>query len=117
MNFTIREATEADYSEICELFAEVDLLRHKNLPHVFQTTAGPARTKRFISDIIADKDAGLFAALTGDQIVGVILVLVRKTSGNSILVPRRYTRIGDLVVRKGFRHFGVGRSLVEKAHQ
>jgi len=117
MDFSIRNANQKDYKGICELFAEVDLLRHKNLPHVFQTADGPVRTKKFICDTIADEDAGLFAALKGRQIIGLILVLIHETSGSSTLLPLRYARIGDLAVRKGFRRFGVGQSLVEKAHQ
>jgi len=35
----------------------------------------------------------------------------------SIMMPRRYAWIGDLVLREKFRRSGVGRSLVEKAHQ
>lgn len=35
----------------------------------------------------------------------------------SIMMPRRYAWIGDLVLREQFRRSGVGRSLVEKAHQ
>jgi len=48
--------------------------------------------------------------------IGVILVLAREMSDNSVTLPRRYAWIGDLVVKKGFRRFGVGRYLLEKAH-
>ena len=95
----------------------MDLLRHQNIPHLFQTAARPSRTREFISKIIANEDAGLFTAVMGNRMIGVILVLIRKTAGNSILSPRRYAWIGDLVISKGFRRLGVGRSLVEKAHQ
>jgi hypothetical protein len=84
MDFSIRNANQKDYQGICELFAEVDLLRHKNLPHVFQTADRPARTKKFISDTIADENADLFVALKGRQIIGLILVLIHETSGSSI---------------------------------
>jgi len=65
---------------------------------------------------MADEDAALFVAVKGDKIIGVILVLAREMSGNSVTLPRRYAWIGDLVVKKGFRRFGVGRYLLEKAH-
>lgn len=116
MNFSIREVSQKDYRGICELFAEVDHLRHKNLPHVFQTADGPARTRKFLSNIIADKDSALFVAVKEHQIIGVILVLTRDITGSRVTLARRYAWIGDLVVKKGFRRFGVGRSLVEKAH-
>lgn len=117
MNFSIREASEKDYKKICELFREADVLRHKNLPHVFRGAGGPEETKKFISGIIANKDAALFVAERECEIIGAILVLVQKTSGNSIMMPRRYAWIGDLVLREKFRRSGVGRSLVEKTHQ
>ena len=117
MNYSIRQVNQKDCRKVCELFREVDLLRHKNIPHVFRTAAGPARTREFISKIIANEDAGLFAAVMENRIIGIILVLVRKAPDNSILSPRQYAWIGDLVVSKGFRRLGVGRSLVEQAHQ
>lgn len=117
MNFSIREASEKDYKKIHELFREANVLRHKNRPHVFRGASGSEETKEFISGIIANKDAGFFVALKGHQVIGAILVLVRERSGNSIMVPRLYAWIGDLVVRKKFRRSGIDRSLVEKAHQ
>ena len=117
MNFYIREVNEKDYKKIRELFREADVLRHKNLPHVFRGAGGPEETKKFISSIIANKDAGFFVAERESEIIGAILVLLRETSGNSIMMPPRYAWIGDLAVRKKFRRSGVGRSLVEKAHQ
>lgn len=117
MNFSIREVSKKDYKKICELFREADLLRHKNLPHVFRGADGPEETKKFISGIIANEDAALFVAERECEIIGAILVLLRETSGNSIMLPRQYAWIGDLVLREQFRRSGVGRSLVEKAHQ
>jgi len=116
MNFSIREVSQKDYRGICELFSEVNTLRHRNLPHVFQTADGPARTRKFLSNIIADKDSALFVAVKEHQIIGVILVLTRDITGSPVTLPRRYAWIGDLVVKKGFRRFGVGRYLLEKAH-
>lgn len=116
MNFSVRELNQKDYKGICELLTEVDHLHHKNLPHVFGTADRPARTRKFISGIIADEDTALFVAVKGPQIIGVILVLAREMSGNSITLPRQYAGIGDLAVKRGFRRPGVGRSLVEKAH-
>ncbi|HAL62375.1 MAG TPA: N-acetyltransferase [Chloroflexi bacterium] len=117
MDFSIREATREDYERLCELFAEGDTLHREALPHVFREPDGPARTKEFISGIIANEDAVLFVAERDGEIIGLVYILVRETPDIPIMVPRRYAVIDDLIVRKDSRRFGVGRALVERAHR
>lgn len=117
MNFSIREATQGDYEGLCDVFAEVDTLHRKALPHVFREPDGPARTKEYISGLIANEDVSLFVAEREGQIIGLVQTIIRQAPDIPIMVARQYAMIGDLVVRKRFRRSGVGQSLVEGAHQ
>jgi len=89
----------------------------KLCPHVFREPDGPARTKEFISGIIANEDAALFVAERDGQIIGLVHILVREAPDIPVMVPRRYAVIDDLIVRRNFRRFGVGRALLERAHR
>ncbi len=117
MKFHIREATQNDYDGISEVFEEVDSLHRKALPHIFREPDGWARTEEFVFSIISDENAALFVAETNDQIIGLVHVLIRKTPPIPIMVPRRYAVLENLAVRNGYRHLGVGTSLLERAHQ
>ena len=117
MEFSIREAVMADYEGLSEIFEEVDACHREALPHIFQKPDRIARTREYISDIITSKDAALFVAEYRGQIIGLAHVNVRESPDIPFMVPRRYAVIGDLIVRERFHRSGVGRSLVETAHQ
>jgi len=117
MEFSIREAVTADYEGMCEVFEEIDACHREALPHIFQKPDRIARTREYISDIIACKDAALFVAEYKSQLIGLVHINVRETPDIPLMVPRRYAVISDLIVKKRFHRFGVGRSLVETAYQ
>lgn len=117
MKFHIREASQKDYKGISEVFEEVDSLHLKALSHIFREPHRPARTEEFISSIVSDENAALFVAEANDQIIGLVHVLIRQTPPVPIMVPRRYAVLENLAVRDGYRHLGVGTSLLERAHQ
>lgn len=54
MNLSIREATLDDYEEMCEVYMEVDTLHIEALPQVFREPDGPARSKAYVADLIAE---------------------------------------------------------------
>jgi len=117
MEVSIREANQEDYEGLCEVFAEVDALHREALPHVFRQPDEPARTKEFISGIVADEDAALLVAENDGEIVGLVQILIREAPDIPIMVPRRYGVIDNLAVKKGVRRSGVGRALIERAHR
>jgi ribosomal protein S18 acetylase RimI-like enzyme len=113
----IREANPEDYESLCEVFSEIDTLHRGALPHVYRKPDGPGRSEEYISSVIADENTALFVAQSDGGIVGLVQILLREASDISIMVPRRYATIGTLVVKRGFRRSGVGRALMERAHQ
>ena len=117
MQFFIREANQEDYEGLCGVFAEGDAFHCKALPHVFRESYGPARTKEYISGIIADENAELFVAESDDQIIGAVHIFVREAPDIPIMVSRKYAVIDNLVVMKRFYRSGVGQSLLEEAQR
>jgi len=117
MKFSIREANQEDYEGLCEVFEEIDTLHREALPLVFREPDGSARTKEFISGIIADENAVLFVAESGGQIIGLVQILVRRSRDIPMMVPRQYGVIDNVAVKGAFQRSGVGRALVERAHR
>jgi ribosomal protein S18 acetylase RimI-like enzyme len=117
MDFSIREATTEDYGELGDLFAEGDVLHRQALPHVFREPDGPARTREYVAGLIADENVALFVAQGDGQLVGLVQIFIRETPGIPIMVARRYAVVDTLIVKEKFRRSGIGRTLMEKAHQ
>jgi ribosomal protein S18 acetylase RimI-like enzyme len=117
MEFSVREAMPSDYDGLCEVFAEVDALHRDGAPSVFRKPDGPVRSWGHILKILTDENAALFVAQSGDRIVGLVVILLREASDIPILVPRRYAHVESLAVREGYRHLGIGRALMERAHE
>jgi ribosomal protein S18 acetylase RimI-like enzyme len=115
MELTIREATAADYADICDIFEEADALHRDHLPHIFQKPPGPVREQEYILGLLADENAGLFLAQLGSQVVGLVCVLAREAPAVPTFVPRRYATVDSLVVKQSFRRRGIGRALMERA--
>jgi ribosomal protein S18 acetylase RimI-like enzyme len=112
----IRKATARDYDGLCAIIAEGDKLHRDNLPWMFQEPDGPVRDRDFILDSIADEAVGLFVAEIEGQLVGFVHIIVREALDIPIFVPRRYAVVDNLAVRKEFRQTGIGRALMNEAH-
>ena len=117
MKFSVREATPEDYEGLCKVFAEADALHREALPHLFRKPDGPARTREYISGILADENTALFAAEREGELIGLVHILLREAPDIPIMVPRRYAVIDSLAVKEGSRRSGIGRALMERAHQ
>jgi ribosomal protein S18 acetylase RimI-like enzyme len=119
VEFFIREATEADYEQLCELFTELDAVHNRALPHIFRPADGPARSRELLSGFITDEQVALFVAenKADGQLLGLVQVAVNATPDIPILVPRRLGRMNDLVVKQKWQRVGIGQALVEQAQQ
>jgi ribosomal protein S18 acetylase RimI-like enzyme len=113
----IREATASDYEGLCALFEEVDTQHREHLPQLFRTPQGPPREREVILRLITNTDSGLFVAEVGDELVGLVCVLIRETPSTPILVPQRIAIVDDLVVCSHHRRCGIGRALLQQAHE
>jgi len=117
MNMTIRKATAADYSSMCELFDEVDALHRDKLPHIFQQPTGAARERDYYRGLIADENVALLVAEAGEKLVGFVHAIVKDTPAFPVFVPRRYAMVDGIVVKSGFQNHGIGRILMDKMQE
>ena len=117
MELIIREATQLDYENLCELFAEADKLHRDHLAAIFQEPNGPARDKEFILDLLADQATKIFVADGDGELVGLVQAAVKVTPPMAIFVPRCYVVVDTLMVKEAFRHQGIGQTLMDKVQQ
>ncbi len=117
MNFAIRKATMQDYEHLCDVLAEVDRLHVQHLPEHFRPLASPldARSREYLSGIIAGPNSTILLAEEGDQITGAVILLVQETPSIPILISRRYVGIDVIVVRGDRQGQGLGRALMAES--
>jgi len=113
----VRKATLDDYDELCALIAEVDELHRSNLPQRFREPEGPTREWEYFRSVITDESVGFFVAEDDGELVGFVHVVVRDSRDFPILVPRRYAFVDSIAVREELRGTGIGRVLMERAHE
>jgi len=113
----VRKATLDDYDELCALIAEVDELHRSNLPQRFREPEGPTREWEYFRSVITDESVGFFVAEDDGELVGFVHVVVRDSRDFAILVPRRYAFVDSIAVREELRGTGIGRVLMERAHE
>lgn len=114
---TIRPAILEDYSAVSALFEKVDQLHADALPNLFQQSAGPARSQEWFAQVNASEDITLFVAEQQDILVGLILCRVQSSPAFPLFVPRRYVHINELVIHESFQGQGIGRLLMQQAHE
>lgn len=115
MDLIIRDATMQDYPAMCELFEEGDHLHREALPDIFRKPRGAPREETVIRAFVTDPEIGVLVAEEGDQVIGCLIVMVRKAPEYPILVPLRYAMIDVIVVRRDHQRNGVGRALMHRA--
>lgn len=130
MTLCIRNAAIADYPVLCELFEQIDRLHRESLSDIFQSASGPPRERSYIRSLINDPDVGMLVAEIADgstddslasestgrrDIVGCLIVKLRRSPEVPILVPMRYAMVDTLVVSEAFQRRGVGRQLMAAA--
>jgi len=117
LSFSIRPAKIDDFEELSRLYEEGDSLHRDNLPGVFRQVPIPARSKEMISSILADDNASLFVAESGDELIGLLCIYIQKSRAISFMVSRLFGVIDDLVVKNGYRRQGLGRALMQEAER
>lgn len=117
MEISIRRATATDYTLLCELFDEVDVLHRGNLPHIFQKPNGPVREQDDYLGKVADENVGLLVAETGEQLVGFVHAEIRDAPAIPVFVPRRYAIVDGIGVNLDYQNHGIGRLLMDTVHE
>lgn len=116
LDFEIREAKQSDYPDLLPLFEQIDSLHRINLPKQFQKPPGESRKENYYFSLLSDNDVCFLVAEKEDQIVGFIHTVLRETPPYEIFIPRHFAVIDSIVVKENYQRKGVGRKLVEAAH-
>jgi ribosomal protein S18 acetylase RimI-like enzyme len=117
MKISLREATADDYTNLFDLFDEIDSLHRENLPHRFQKASGSAREQDYYSELIENEEIGFFVAEMAEELVGFAHVNIRDTPPIPILLPRRYAVVDSIVVKSGLQKRGIGRMLMDRMQE
>lgn len=117
MQYQIREATIGDYDGLCRILAEGDRFHQKALPKVYRQPEGYVRTKEFIVERLHRENSIWFVAEHEGQIVGSVDVSIRQAEDSPLLVPRRYAKVGTLLVAERHRRRGIATALLGAAHR
>jgi len=113
MDITIRKATEKDYPELAKLYDELNTLHSKALPHLFVKLSKTPQDMAYIRSILKSKDAILFIAQSGEEIIGFIEAVVMQPPDHPEAVKRNYAYINDICVKMEYRRSAIGKKLVE----
>lgn len=117
METSIRKATSEDYAAFCYLMNELDAWHRDNLPHIFQKPNGPAREEVYYRGLPNDENIGLFVAEVDGELVGFVHTIIKNTPDFPIFIPRRFAIIDGIAVRSDFKGRGVGKRLMDTAHE
>ena len=115
--FVIRAATEADFEQLCDLFAELDDLHREARPDLFVKPEGLPRERAYVARLLAGPESTILVASARDSrcLYGFATLIVRSLPANPVRPERRLVEIDNFSVRMSARRRGIGRALVEHA--
>ena len=109
----VRAARMGDYDALVALFEELDELHRQARPDVFRRFDGPARTREQIEQWLAGPGSTVLVAESGQDVVGLAVLLTRPPSPFAGAVPNKVVELDNIVVRADQRGRGIGRELLE----
>ncbi|MGE5335416.1 MAG: N-acetyltransferase family protein [Nitrososphaerota archaeon] len=112
MDWSIREATIADYDALNALFAQVDRIHYIALPDIFRPVPGPARDRGYIEDVLSNPHARIFIAERDTEVIGLAEADIRDSAHWPTAVPHSWVYIDDIIVDERFRGTGIGSALL-----
>ena len=115
--FIIRQATEADYEQLCDLFAELDTFHRVARPDLFRKPEGPPRDRSHVARLIASPASAILVAAQPDARIlhGFATLIGHERPATPVRPARRIVEIDNLCVRVDARRQGIGSALVEDA--
>jgi ribosomal protein S18 acetylase RimI-like enzyme len=113
----IREAHLRDVPALGALLVEVHDLHVAALPHIFAPIEADAQTDTFLRDQLALPDSQGFVWEEAGTLAGYCWIQRYEAPSLHRNVPRNYAEIHTLVVAASHRQRGIGRALVERAHE
>ena len=102
-----------DYDALVALFDELDELHRQARPDLFRRFDGPVRVREEIERWLAGPGSTVLVAVSGQDVVGLAVLLTRAPAAFAGAVPRKVIELDNLVVRADRRSERVGRRLLE----
>lgn len=114
---TIRQATESDYEQLCDLFEEFDRLHREARPDLFCKPDGAPRSRAFVADLIAGPGSAILVCADRHSrcLHGFATLVTRTLAENPVRPERQFVEIDHFGVRHAMRRLGLGRALLAEA--
>lgn len=106
-----------DYEQLCEIFAEADAYHRKARPDVFRENEGSARTREYVSSLIAGDNSTLLVAESDNRIIGIAQAMILDWSNVSVMMPLRFVSVDLIAVSDDYRRQGVGEALLKSVEE
>ncbi len=111
----IRDAAPSDVDGIAALLEEISELHVEALPEYFRSADGRSQAEWMLGKAADNPLSRLLVAEDKGQVVGLVH-FEERADDHPILAPRRYLKVGTLVVAKTQRGRGIGKALMRRAH-
>jgi diamine N-acetyltransferase len=117
MDITTRKATEQDHDALAKLYDDLNLLHSNALPQIFVTPPVTPQNLEYVRAILKNKNAALFVAQSGGEIIGLIQLLIRESPDIPISIKRQYVYVEDICVKQEYRRSSAGKMLMKSAEE
>lgn len=123
LDIVIREATEADFEELKELFEQGTAIHHAGEPGIIAPPSERPISRTFVSELMRDEEIALLVAALSDsqngghRLAGFAQLMLHEVGDHWGLVPRRYVEVQDVEVRAQYQGQGIGQRLMSAADE
>lgn len=114
MNIAVRDARETDFEQLVALFSEENRFHAELMPDYIQVT-DDVLTKTELHEFIGSEDTHIFVCEAESQVVGAVIVSIRRRKEDRWNKPIETAYIEDLIVSAQARRMGVGKHLMTEA--
>ncbi len=115
-NYTIRKAVPGELEKLYAIFSLTDSLHRKAHPEIFREASDPADIKDYLLSRVQSDDDVVFVTEEQGEIIGAVIASIRQSPEYSLLIPRHFVGVENLVVKEAYRQQGVGLALMERIH-
>jgi ribosomal protein S18 acetylase RimI-like enzyme len=119
MSYRVRRARDGDYDRLCQLWEQLDGVHAGIQPAFFRWPPHP-RPRSDLRQALDDRYRDMFVAEAPGRpsgpIIGVVSLHIYDVSDQPMMLQGRRAYVEDLVVDQAYRGRGVGRQLMEAAH-
>ena len=115
--FCVHSGTVEDYTRLGIVFDEAEVFHRHALPHIFREPIEPFPSQSLYNGLILGDDSAVLVAEQGTELIGFLAIRTATAPAEPILWPRRFAMVDMLAVRSDRRRQGIGRALMEAAHQ